>query len=238
MMKTVIERKNIVLEELQKIEKFVDENNLFKNKEDFSLKNRIKNFFNSKDDISKYHVDFFKNYIELIGEFIIGKESGMLKNKDYKKSFLNDYKKYKSECKISQINYLKINNNIEELLKDKISIDGLDLYNDNKFDIYFFLTGKQVGCSNRALCFNKNIYKKEYCYKSFKLLLNTNKELLKKMFQENKDNIKKDVVEFYNKESQFLEEELKNDDYPYLGNAYWNFNVIGSEMDIKEKSGI
>tara|TARA_B100000700_G_scaffold68939_1_gene76363 strand:- start:37085 stop:37792 length:708 start_codon:yes stop_codon:yes gene_type:complete len=234
-MKTIIERKNIVLNELEKIEEFVDENNLFKNKEDFSLKNRIKLFFNSKENISKYHVDFFKNYIELIGEFIIGKESGILKNRDYRKSFLNNYKRYKTDCKISQINYLKINSNIEKLLEDKIDIDRLDLYNDNHFDIFCFFTGKQIGCNNIALCLNKDIYKKEYCYKSFKLLLNTNKQLLNKMFQENKDNIQKDIVEFYNKESQFLEEELKNYNYPYLGNAYWNFDVIGSEMAIKKR---
>ena len=110
-----------------------------------------------------------------------------------------------------------------------------EVLGENEEDSFYFflvfLTGKQIGCTNRLLCISKfNENDSSYCLKSFSLIKEINRRLSDFILENNEKEIKEKAESFFSETNKFLEKELSSYEHPYVGNALWNYDYINDRI--------
>lgn len=248
-MKNIQSRKEIVLSELNNIVKFAETNNVFEYKKQTNLFSKLARHLSKKrqvenkikDVLDELNKEFIGLYISFLGEFFIGAKDGYLSNKNCIDEINNKYIEYKNNCTTANEKYFIINEEVECLIR---ALSDLNLENDEKLELPFeeynhdgiypfllFLAGKQLGCNNRPLYLYEDIEGQKYCFESFKVVLESNTQLVNFILNNSLSEIKQKYINFFQTQQEIKSKKLnilksKGLKIPYLGNAYWNFYHI------------
>lgn len=259
-MKKLKERNKVIFEELNRIEDFIKEKNLFlkENQSQTVFQNIKGKILKDKEYLERKEMeektaDFFINYISFLGEVYIGNQS-YISNENFSKSVISKFNNYEKEMNKSSGPVFALHNELKSFIvflenqieanKDKkegvdkdyehLNLDFEVLGENEEDSFYFFLvflTAKQIGCTNRLLCISKiNEKDSSYCLKSFSLIKEINRRLSDFILENNEKEIKEKAESFFSETNEFLDKELSSYKHPYVGNALWNYDYINNRI--------